>query len=126
MLLKAAIFLLPSSLLGWLLNHSVQLICGNMSLQSFFRFYLNSIAGKALQFDCGSNESLNTKQKFCSGLSAHLLLGLRPIKYFLELVGLVQNDELLVIHLPEGVQEFAQRLAGGPRLIRIEEQEDHV
>ena len=50
----------------------------------------------------------------------------REVVYLLELVGLVQNDEQLVIHLPDGLQEFAQLLAGGPRLVRIEEQEDHV
>jgi hypothetical protein len=32
MLLKVAMFLLPSSLLGWLLNHSGELIFGNMLL----------------------------------------------------------------------------------------------
>ena len=51
---------------------------------------------------------------------------MREVVHLLELVGLVQNDEQLVIHLPEGVQEFAQHLAGGPRLIWIEEQEDHA
>ena len=50
---------------------------------------------------------------------------MREVVHLLELVGLVQNDEQLVIHLPEGVQEFAQHLAGGPS-VWIEEQEDHV
>jgi len=96
MLLKADIFLLPSLLLGWLLNHSVQSICCNMLLWKIFRFYLDLNTGRLFdsiadrmkaewssKFHCCLRKSLNNKQKVCSGLLAHLLLGLRLIKSLL-------------------------------------------
>jgi hypothetical protein len=56
MLLKAVIFLFLFMLVGWLLNHSIQLFCSSMLLESFWILLPYWIVGKLLDLSADQNK----------------------------------------------------------------------